>query len=308
MLIFIFSMMVFNTFAGQVYFDKKQIDNEYQFNYQWQDSDDVKHKIAFMMSSADLFAPFRRFKTFKPNQADNFIYLSIKRYLTEKPIHNVQVNFNRKQGKTQISIRAANQTLLEYAEREISELETQYRKQYLAENYYSLFTDADGQTGVKPDHVKFAHESIPLIKNLVEQMVPYVDKKDVRFIANYVLSFVQSIPYSALESRITSSGSGFNPPNNLLFQNQGDCDSKVTLTAAILKSMLPKLDLAIIYIPNHALIGIQAPYIEDEQHITIEGIDYVLAEPTGPAKYKIGHIAARSWQMISQQHYVAERF
>lgn len=291
--------------AAQLQFKKSKIDTTHQFFYQWRDFDKQTHQLNFTMNNSDIFRPFRHFRTYRPRLASNFIQQSIKQSLSRQPISGVQVVFNN-QGA--VNLRGRNPDDIQQASLRIKELETTFRQQYLKQNHYALFQDANGETGIKPDHVKFALESVPFLTALIEPLRDELANQDIRRIANYVLSFVQSIPYSTLESRLSSSGSGFAPPTMLLYQNQGDCDSKVTLTAAILKSLLPKLDLAIIYIPQHALIGIQAAYVDDEKHLTIEGIDYVLAEPTGPALMKMGKIANNSLDMIERGQYVAERF
>ena len=135
-----------------------------------------------------------------------------------------------------------------------------------------------------------------------------VSIENVRKVTDFVLSFVQSIPYSTLESRLTSSGAGFNPPAKLLWENQGDCDSKMTLTATILRALMPRIDMAMIYIDQHAFIGIAIPAEANEISIEYQGVNYLLAEPTGPALYKLGTLAPESELAINQERYVVEEF
>lgn len=123
-----------------------------------------------------------------------------------------------------------------------------------------------------------------------------------------MLSFVQNIPYSTLESRLTSSGAGFNPPAKLLWENQGDCDSKMALTATILRSLMPRIDMAMIYIDEHAFIGIAVPAEAGEVNIEHQEVSYLLADPTGPALYKLGSLAPESELAIDQGRYVVEEF
>jgi len=119
---------------------------------------------------------------------------------------------------------------------------------------------------------------------------------------------VQSIPYAKLESRLTSSGAGFSPPLDLLYRNKGDCDSKVTLTAAILRALMPRINLTIIYIDNHALLGIDILPEGDEVTIVKDDITYVVAEPTGPAILALGQVASFSKQAVLAGLYNAEKF
>jgi hypothetical protein len=158
------------------------------------------------------------------------------------------------------------------------------------------------------NHTSIANDSVADFKVLKPIILEKVSIKNIRKVTNLVLSFVQSIPYSTLESRITSSGAGFNPPAKLLWENQGDCDSKMTLTATILRALMPRIDMAMIYIDKHAFIGIAIPADAGEMTIEHQGVNYLLGEPTGPALYKLGRLAPESELAINQGAYVAEAF
>ena len=143
------------------------------------------------------------------------------------------------------------------------------------------------------------------LKDLILNNFP---DQNVREVANYVLGFVQSIPYSTLESRVTSTGAGFNPPLQTLWQNQGDCDSKVTLTTAIFRALMPRMKMMLVFIDNHALLAMNIKPEENELTITVDGEDYILAEPTGPALMKLGEISNDSEFAIRNGRYYAEPF
>jgi hypothetical protein len=119
---------------------------------------------------------------------------------------------------------------------------------------------------------------------------------------------VQSIPYNKLQSRLTSSGAGFNPPLKLLWENQGDCDSKMTLTAALLRALMPRIKMMLIYIKEHAFIGINIPAKPGEMTIRHDNITYLLADPTGPALLPVGIVGAESELAIVQGQYSIQRF
>jgi len=91
-----------------------------------------------------------------------------------------------------------------------------------------------------------------------------------------------------------------------LWENQGDCDSKVTLFASLLRSLIPKVSVALVFINNHALIGISIPARANEQTITVNGVTYLLADPTGPALLPAGRLGETSELAILQEQYTAE--
>ena len=58
-----------------------------------------------------------------------------------------------------------------------------------------------------------------------------------------------------------------------------------------------------VYLPNHAFLGNVLPFRKNEQNIDINGFDYLSMEPKGPAKFPLGHIAARSSTDIANNLY-----
>ena len=146
---------------------------------------------------------------------------------------------------------------------------------------------------------------LKIIKPLILEKVSI---KNIRKVTNYVLSFIQNIPYSPLDSRISSSGAGFNTPLKLLWENQGDCDSKVTLTASLLRALMPRISMVLVFIDQHAFIGIAIPPNGDEIAIIENGVTYVLAEPTGPALLPLGELAPSSEQAIYNGHYITQHY
>ena len=170
------------------------------------------------------------------------------------------------------------------AYQQVKKLEQQETQKYFKENYFQYFVDHNNQAGVKVNHIDIANDSVTDFKFLKNIILEKVSIKNIRKVTNYVLAFVQNIPYSPLESRISSSGAGFNPPAKIIWENQGDCDSKMTLTATLLRALMPRIDMAMIFIDQHAFIGIAIPPKAGEITVKDKGITYVLAEPTGPAQ------------------------
>ncbi len=66
--------------------------------------------------------------------------------------------------------------------------------------------------------------------------------------------------------------------------------------------------MAMIYIDQHAFIGIAIPAMAGEVSIEYQKINYLLAEPTGPTLYKLGTIAPESELAINQERYIVEEY
>jgi len=301
-------MLITTVYAKQLSFTKEVQENSYLFNYQWLDHDKVSQSINFSLTKSALFERFRMLKPYQGEFAQKTILRTIKKQLRKQPLTGAHAVFKQQQGKIVIQVKGRDDEKVAAAYQKIKLIEQEVTKQYFQRNYYQRFTTHDQQTGIKVNHVNIAQDSVADFKPLKPIILDIVSIENIRKVTNFVLSFVQNIPYSTLESRLTSSGAGFNPPAKLLWENQGDCDSKMALTATILRSLMPRIDMAMIYIDEHAFIGIAVPAEAGEVNIEHQEVSYLLADPTGPALYKLGSLAPESELAIDQGRYVVEEF
>ena len=307
-LLCLFLLLACTVKAKQISFSKYPQDDHYVFKYQWLDYDKQTQSMSFSLTKAALFERFRMLKTYQSEFAQKSIMRDLRKQLRKQPLKGVQTIFLQQNGQTEIQIKGSEDKNVAFAYQQVNKLQQTLTTKYFRKNYYQLFTSNDQQTGIKVAHVSVANDSVADFKALKPVIMEKVAIENIRKVANYVLGFVQSIPYSPLESRITSSGAGFNPPAKLLWENQGDCDSKMTLTATILRALMPRIDMVMIYIDQHAFIGIAIPGEAGEMTIDYQGITYLLAEPTGPALYPLGALAPESELAVDQGRYIAEAF
>jgi len=294
--------------AEQVLFSKKERDNDYKFDYRWLDQQGDAQNLSFILDKHAIFDRFRNFKSFKADMAKVSVNNALQKKLRTERIKGVIIDFSKNSSDGEIKIRGRDNQAVNAAYTRVYQLKQSLTADYLADNFYQQFTTHDQINAVKPDHARFANISSADLKSIKPSILEKFSIKNIRKVTNYVLGFVQSIPYSTLESRLTASGAGFNPPLKLLWENQGDCDSKVTLTASILRTLMPRIKMVLVFIDNHALIGIEIPAKSDDLTITLNGASYVLAEPTGPGLFNLGEIAIESELAIGNGHYVAEQF
>ncbi|MBL0711348.1 MAG: hypothetical protein JJV99_10105 [Colwellia sp.] len=247
-------------------------------------------------------------KTYKSEFAQKSILRAIKKQLQQNPIKDVQVVFQQRGGNMSLQIKSLDGINTNQAYQKVKALEQQETGKYFKNNFYHPFVDHEDQAGIKVNHIDVANNSVADFKPLKSIILQKVSIKNIRQVTNYVLGFVQSIPYSTLKSRLNSSGIGFNPPAKLIWENQGDCDSKMTLTATLLRALMPRIDMAMIYIDQHAFIGIAIPAAAGEVTVRHQGITYVLAEPTGPTLYPLGTLAPESELAINQGQYVVQAY
>lgn len=297
-----------DSWAKQLHFSKTDTEDTVQFSYQWLDQEEQRQSLSFTMDKVMIFNRFREFKRYSPAHAKKLVDQKIRRALIKSPLDNVKVSFKGTGNDLKFELQGESQLAITQAYATITELEKEYMQALLAQSFYTQFISFDNSLAIKPDHVRFAQTSaddFAMLKDLILESVP---AQSVRNVANYVLGFVQSIPYSTLESRVSSTGAGFNPPLQTLWQNQGDCDSKVTLSAAIYRALMPRMKMMLVFIDNHALLAMNIEPEANELTITVDGLHYILAEPTGPAMMHFGEISTDSEFAIRNGRYYAEPF
>lgn len=306
-LLALFSFLaVTSSHAKQVSYKKIPNENSHAFHYQWLDSANQRQSFQISLSNNVLFSQFRHFRSYDAKSAQNDIQRKIRKQFRKTPLDQVRLRFSKQQEN--FSLISNNELALAQAEEKLAQWQQTYLKEYLDDNYYHQFTTHEQSIGIKPDHVRIASESVDSFKPLREPIIEIVGVKDVRKVSNYILGLIQSIPYSTLTSRAESSGVGFNVPAKVLWENQGDCDSKMVLTAAMMRAIMPKINLAFIYLDNHAVLGIGIEPKGNENFIHTHGNTYVIADPTGPRLMNIGALSSDTEQAIKANLYSVETF
>ena len=117
---------------------------------------------------------------------------------------------------------------------------------------------------------------------------PNVDNSDRARIA-LALAFLQEVPYAVLEDK-ERKGGDFLPAPALLAQNRGDCDSKAVALAAVLRTYVPGRKLAVVTMPEHAILAVDIPAEPGDWTIRAQGRQYVALEAAGPALAPIGRV------------------
>ncbi|MDU0352673.1 hypothetical protein RS130_00975 [Paraglaciecola aquimarina] len=185
--------------------------------------------------------------------------------------------------------------------------QAQAYQQYLDDNYLSYLQTHVGQQFIKPDHLRYIEEGKASLSPAAQALNKKISAtNNTQSFVNLLLSWVQSIPYNTLQDRQTTNGAGYLPPSLVLSNNQGDCDSKSVLAASLIRSVLPEVKMVMLYLPKHALLGININNNRRGRRLDIEGINYTLMEPTGPAELKLGNIARSSEQAIASKKYSYE--
>lgn len=296
-----------NAAAEQILFEKQDAEDDIQLSYQWPDHNDNIRKLSFDLPKQLIQNQFRKIKAFMPDIAQRYVYVELQKQAQLVNPKEARVKLQKLGRDIRVSVTSRSDKLLKKWQDTMAIKQRQAFDKYLQKNYYSRYRTYLGQEGVKPNHIRYAKESMPALVPLAQSLYQLLPaESESRAYVNLVLSWVQNIPYNRLQDRLVSNGSGYSPPLEVLLNNLGDCDSKSTLTAALLRILIPDLDIVMVYLPDHALLGAVLPHRNNEETLELNGAKYLLLEPSGPALMPAGNIGQHSANTIQSGMYSYE--
>lgn len=279
------------------------------FSYTWQTTHSNTQSLSFEVNKADFLAPFNRFRNYSKERTHRELYAQLNRYIKQQNWRGVEVKLAHRQQHLTINPRPARRSQQQQVNRQQAEDLRQYYRQrwqdYLQSNHYRYLSLPSGEQGIIPDAVTIARQQETLFKPLINAIGETLKDNSRRGYTDFIAQFIQAIPYASLENAIDSRGDGFRPPNQVIFYNQGDCDSKASLMAALLRPIIPAAKMAVIYLPGHALFAINMAAKPNDQVVKVQGNNLVLVEVAGPAMMPAGQIGAQSQFYIDNGQYRA---
>ncbi|MCY7294258.1 hypothetical protein [Alteromonas sp. a30] len=298
----------FSAFGEQEQFSREETEKDIQFHYVWRDANDAQKSLEFSIDKQLLHDQFQTIKSYKQDIAQRYIYIALQKAAMKVSPKEARIKIKKLTNNINISVKANSSEKQRFWLNNMHTAKEAAFDAYLQENYYNRYQSPTGQQGVKPDHIRFVKDNRVFLLPIAQAIYDRLEKdSSTRAYVNLLLGWLQSIPYDPLEDRLTSNGSGFLPPAQVITGNLGDCDSKTVLAASLMRSLLPNLSMVIIYLPNHALLGAALPHREDEKFINLDGLDYLLMEPTGPALFVAGEVAPSSEHMIDSGMFTYEK-
>ncbi len=293
--------------SEQLKYSKVNTDTGVNFSYEWLDNDNTRQSISFELSKSALKEAPSQQANYKPKIAQRYIIVALTKEAKKIDPKVARVKITPKRESIDIQVTGSDEAKVEEILSKLKAIQQQEYDKYLRDHYFTRFTTLFNQKAVKPDHVRYVAESVkPLIAASQAFYEKVASKSDSRAYFSLILSWLQSIPYDTLEDRVVSNGSGYAPPVSVLMQNLGDCDSKAVLASSMVRAFLPSTKMIMVFLPNHALLGIALTPIEDDKTIEHEGNTYVLYDPTGPALIPFGQVSEDTERYIVTGRYQVE--
>jgi hypothetical protein len=145
------------------------------------------------------------------------------------------------------------------------------------------------------DYPRLSHLFYDDMKGLAEAIQRALPSGSLRDQVSLLNEFLQRIPYRELSSRDPRDGYGMLPPTEVLRRNQGDCDSKALIFAAVMRHLAPEVPVAFVLVEGHAFVGVG--FTGGDRRggdLVVPGTDLIAVEPVGPGRLPIGQVGDES--------------
>ncbi|MFT5545934.1 hypothetical protein [Rheinheimera aquimaris] len=257
------------------------------FSYQF-DLGGSPQQLSFSINNNTLNSHFRQFRALKPALLQQYLWRDLRAHVAQYPGARLQ----RLPGKDALHYKllVADRNLLDKVDTELQQLMSERTAFYLQQQYYYVQALPWNARAIIPDHARIMQDSLQDLLPVATAWHGKLANVPTRQALLTLSGWIQQIPYQDLSDRQRSSGASFSPPLKLLQENRGDCDSKAVLLAALLRMLLPDVKLAMVYLPQHAVLAVQLQVTPEDMTVNIEGRDYLLVDATGPALLAPGQI------------------
>ncbi len=268
--------------------------DQIEFNYQWLDQRDTLRSLSFTIHEPAAINVFDSVRQLSPQRMNRLLIPPLTQFARSQGWHQLEIALDTQQLTVSYKPHIRDRKESQKRVAQMRAQEGQKRQVMLNEHFLTMLNIPPNLEGIAPDHPRIALASTASVAPVSRAFYESLSGSTPRQYVDVIASFIQAIPYSALTNRLESGGKGFSSPVQLLLENRGDCDSKVTLMAAILRNLMPNINMAIVYLPNHALLAIAVNALEDDIVIDHDGVKLVVVEPTGPTKLSVGNLTPRS--------------
>jgi len=263
---------------SQTHFERTETRKDWVFDVAWKDAAGERHTVHYALPR-DAMDEDRAEPTYlKRRELNTFVVDEVVAW--GKGIKGVKVTATIEDGGVRIGVSGSDRKKAKETLEAAEAVRDKAVDRWLRKNRF--FTMASGS--ISFDHARLVNDYAEALEPVAEALK--ADTKGKRAYVARALSFVQSIPYEARKRK--GGDPGYRRPLALLFRNRGDCDSKAVLFLGLVRAAYPKTDLAVVYIPGHALTGVGLPPRDGDEAFVLDDTTFVFAEPVGPALHPLG--------------------
>lgn len=254
-LLLLFPMLGLN--AEQLEFNRIKQGDQTLLSWVWKDAQGEQHYLKSSINTSVLAKASRGVTTFNPQHYNNYQVKMAKKAEVQLPagIH-LRLIHSGHTYQAKLTGSRSDAKALAQAQSQFRRFLEQSRDQYLSERRLIQFQNAYGQQLIIPDHIYFTLSEIRPLYPLLENLQKQVRLLSPHQIIERVLSFVQSIPDEVYDEK----GTSYRSPLSALVDNRADVASKATLAAALIRGIFPRRPIALMYMQEHIMLGVQINY------------------------------------------------
>ncbi|MFZ2587876.1 MAG: hypothetical protein WAZ18_07160 [Alphaproteobacteria bacterium] len=276
--------------AQQLGFKTRVYGNAVRFDYVWKDARAVERRLAFTLPVEDLRRGQQEFAAFDNTAMNDAAFQAVESYARTKSTSTMKLAVKRTYNGFEVEAEATPDVLAQGVAKRHVDAMNGVRDKALEAYLYDHFYTRAGDGYVMPDHKRIVQRYGPALAPVQAAIRQATRGMQPREVVDFVMGFLQSIPYDLLGNRATSNGAGFQTPYGLLLGNKGDCDTKSVALLALLRGLFPKTRLTMVYVTEHAFVGVALPRTATDYALNLKGSAFVLADPTGPRLLRLGEV------------------
>jgi hypothetical protein len=273
--------------AQQLDFRRVSRSGDELLSYRWKDSEKHEHAVAFTLTRQAIKEAETSFVEFSMDAMWRYLELDLRDEV-EKFGNAARINLSRSVEGLRWTLEARDQRSADLLSRKVTERLEKSQQAYLAQHLRRMV----GEHRVMVDFAAATTATQGPLRAVARALgeVPDVANDDRARIA-LALGFLQEIPYALLEDK-KRRGGDFLPAPALLAQNRGDCDSKAVALAAVLRTYTPWRKLAVVTMPDHAILAVDIAAQEGDWTVRSGARQYVALEAAGPSLAPIGRVGS----------------
>jgi hypothetical protein len=281
--------------AQQIDFKRESRSGDEKLAFRWRDLDKREYTTAFTLTKAAIQQSETSFRDFSLTDMWRWVETDL-RDEAQKFGHDTHVDISRTRTGISWSVRAPDQKTVEALGQRLKERLAKSKNEYLSGHLrrqvdeHRIMVDFAWATSALQGPMTAVARALGATPSVVDS-----DRARIAL----ALAFFQEVPYALLDDKVRQGGD-FLPAPALLAQNRGDCDSKAVALAAVLRTYTPWRKLAVVTMPEHAILAVDLPAEPGDQTIRTQGRQYVALEAAGPALAPVGRVGAHTAKFLRE--------
>ncbi len=267
-----------------------------QISVGWQDSEGKSQQLTYRLEQGKL-PPLIAYRPAR--MQEEVLQVLLREVRQNYP----EVQFTLARPSLELHLKSRNQDKAREAMAFLQSKRSEEEQAWLTKHYFQYFNTPDGQLAVKQRscaHRAGEPQRAGSTGGSTQTAGQYRNRSAPEDRGPHAHLYPEH-PLSAARQPERQAGQGLSPAPSGAGAEPGDCDSKVTLMAAMLAQLFPELKQAMVFIPGHALLAVDLPAKPGDATLNWQGQNYLLLEPTGPATLPAGQIASTSKTLVDSK-------